>query len=113
MRFVFSDKTETEADIITTILSEENIPYRTREKICKFMIFTDDDAIEEIDEFSEYDIICETTFEYFQFIKKLAYQKISTINSLEKCYEMKVRKRNVQRVHQKDTADSDSGNKGK
>ena len=70
MKFVFLDKSPFETDIITSILSEENISYKIEEHrnpiIAMPLIYT---------EIITYNIEVHTTLEYFDFINKLVQKK--------------------------------------
>ena len=81
MKFIFTDKNPVETDIIIDILSLENIPYKVIEQHTSIisMPFVQTEII-------TYNIECNTTLEYFDFVKQLAYDKIKQLNKLENCY---------------------------
>lgn len=76
MKFVFFDKTEAEADIIVELLSQENIPYVTKEKKLGLLCLDEDDE-EHYFGTTIYDIEVKTDLSHFDFIKKLADKRIS------------------------------------
>lgn len=89
MKFVFTDKNPVETDIITDILADEHISYRVQEQRTPIMTmpFVSTQLI-------TYNIEVNTSLEYFDFINKIAEQKIKLLIGLEKCYNKKCRKKN-------------------
>lgn len=84
--FVIYDKTEYEMDIITDILEEENISYKTKRHAKEYMdcppfgkaffIFYDIQLIDNI------------SYENLEFIKWLADKRIKERNHIESCYDL-------------------------
>lgn len=62
MKLIFPNKTEFEADTIIDFLNQEGIKYRTK-LIRKGVV-------------DIYDIECDTSYEHFMFVNKLAYNKL-------------------------------------
>ena len=92
MKFVFLDKNAVETDIITDILSTENIRYKVAEKpvtIISMPLMTT--------EILMYDIEINTTLEYFDFVNRIANRKIKELVKLEKCYAKQVKKRKIKK----------------
>lgn len=115
MKFVFCDKSKVEMEIITDVLHEENIMYKTKSKVIKDVFFDEDDEpdfmiVEEV-----YEIECFTDLEHFDFVKHLAYKRIENRMKLERDYtsKLKVRKNNVQRVSKKNSTNTNNKNRGK
>lgn len=88
MKFVFTDKNPIETDIITDILTDENIHYKVVEQ--RTPIMTMPFAATEL---ITYDIEINTTLEYFDFINKILKEKIGILTKLEICYNKKVKRR--------------------
>ena len=98
MRFVFFDKTETEMELIVEVLKSENIYYKIERKIthsCFFDIEEEEDFIIS-EEF--YNIICFTDLNHFDFVKKIAEEKIENMYHLEKCYIKSFKRKKKQRA---------------
>lgn len=112
MRFVFCDKSDLETDIITDMLYTEKIPYKVKSKPV-YVCFADEEEEDcECIHKTIYDIYVNTDLEHFDFIKVIAEKKIRERVKLELSYLKKAR-RNVQRVHKKSVADTDSKNPSK
>lgn len=112
MKFVFLDKHELEADIITKILAQEKIPFKTKCKLkqlsCENNCSCDDDKnCENCDGiFIEiYEIASYTDLEHFEFIKAITEKEIENINMLNKCYyksSTKIKKKQLNKIHSKE-----------
>ena len=89
--FIFTNCTETEADIITNFLAQENILFKTKER--KRPIYYDENDDDPSDYISIYDIDCYTDLEHFDFIKVIANKKIEKLRVLDKIFYSKVGKR--------------------
>ena len=87
MKFVFLDNSEYEADIITKVLSQENILFKTKER--KLPVYFDDEDDEPCDYMSLYDITCFTDLAHYDFVKKITNKKIDNIKILNKIYYTK------------------------
>ena len=115
MEFVFCDKSRIEMDIITDVLVEENIPYKIVTKIIKDYFFDNEDEDEEdfmiIEEL--YDIHCFTNFEHFEFVKHVGDKRIKQRIHLERSFLKKGSKKSVQRVHKKNTTNTNNKNRNK
>lgn len=115
MEFVFYDKTQTEADLISTILKEENISYKLKKKVLKTVVCDEEEDEDLIFYEDSYEVRCYTDLEHFEFIKHLATKQLSDRIKLEQMYLLKKtkgRKKHVQRVSKKGATDTDSSNKG-
>ena len=91
MNFIFSDKSEYEADIITNILASENILFKTR--INNVPVYIDCEDEEPYDFVPLYDIICFTDLVHFDFVSKIANEKIQKIKTLNKIFYSKKKKK--------------------
>lgn len=110
MKFVFCDKSKVEMEIITDVLSDENIPFKIKTKVVKDVFFDEDDEpdfmiVEEL-----YEIDCFTDLAHFDFVKHVADKRIANRIKLEKDYlsKLKVRRNYVQRVPKKNSINTNS-----
>lgn len=84
MKYIIYDKTEYEMDIITDILEEENIGYKTKRHAKEYMDCPFGKAFIIL-----YDIEVENiSYEKLEFIKFLADKRIKERNYIEKCYDL-------------------------
>ena len=98
MNFVFLDNNEYEADIITKVLSQENILFKTKER--RLPLYIDDDDEEPCDFVSLYDITCFTDLAHYDFVKKITNKKIDDVKILNKIYyTKKAAKKGKKHVH--------------
>ena len=81
--FVLYDKTEYEMDIITDILEEENISYKTKRHVKEFMDCPIGKAFIMV-----YDICVNTTYEHLEFVKFLVDKRIKERNHIKNCYNL-------------------------
>ena len=81
--FVLYDKTEYEMDIITDILEEENISYKTKRHVKEFMDCPIGKAFIMV-----YDICVNTNYEHLEFVKFLADKRIKERNHIKNCYNL-------------------------
>lgn len=88
MKFIFTDKNPIETDIITDILTDEHISYKVIEQRVPIiaMPFVHTELI-------TYDIEINTTLEYFDFVNRIANEKMKVLIKLEKCYNKRCRRR--------------------
>ena len=114
MKFVFFDKSKVEMNIITDILSEENIFYKLKTKIKKDIFFDEEDEPEFCIAEELYDINCFTDLEHFDFVKQLATERIENRMKLERDYifTLKRKSKHVQRISKKNITDTNSKNRG-
>lgn len=87
MNFIFSDKRKYEANIITNILKSENILFKIR--INNTPVYNEKDYNFE----PLYDIICFTDLVHFNFVSKVANEKIQKIKTLNKIFYSKKKKK--------------------
>lgn len=91
MRFVFNEKSKLEMDIITDILTSENIRYKVEEikpDIPMGVMFFHPIP-------SAYNITIDVSLEKFDFIKKLVNDRAGVLLKLEKCYAIQNNMDNV------------------
>lgn len=114
MEFVFYDKSHTEADLISTILKEENISYKMNKKVLKTVVCDEEEDEDLIFYEDSYEVRCYTDLAHFEYIKHLAYKQLSDRVKLERIYlkKTKGKKKHVQRVSKKGVVDTDNSNKG-
>lgn len=86
MKFVFYDKMEYEADIIADILDSEGIKFQTKQYFVEIPMFPDSIEDDEFAVSERFDITVNTSVEHFDFVKRLADEKIEHINKLNRCY---------------------------
>ena len=96
MKFIFADLYENEADIIANFLTQDNILFKTYQR--KVPIYIDCEDDEPYDFINIYDIICNTTLEYFDFVKNITNKQIKTIRDLNRIYYTKIAKKGKKRV---------------
>ena len=89
--FVFTDNNENEADIITNVLYQENILFKTRQR--KVPVYCDCEDDEPCDYMDIYDISCFTDLEHYDFVKSITDKKIERIRTLNKVFFTKNGKR--------------------
>lgn len=89
MKFVFPDKCEIETDIITSILTDEKIPYKIKRNVSENHIENDEEEFVIVEEL--FDIICYTDLDHFDYVKYIACQKLINIIKLERCLSKKNR----------------------
>lgn len=113
MKFVFFDKSNTEADIILRLLIQENMPFYIKRKVTKDIFFGEDDDEDIIICEELFDIHINTDLEHFDYIKSVADKRIENRIYLEKCYLKSSRKgRNVQRLFKKNITNTNRKNRG-
>ena len=83
MEYIIYDKSEYEMDIITDILEEENIKYRTKRHAKEYASCPVGKAYIMV-----YDICVNTSYENLNFIKYLADKRIKQKIHLENCYDL-------------------------
>lgn len=111
--FVFTDKSIVEMNIITDVLIVEKIPYKLKTFIIKDYLFDDEGETDFVIMEEMYNIHCFTDLEHFDFVKHIAYKKIEEKRKLEKnyllpAYDKKKVRRNVQRIHKKNSTNTNS-----
>lgn len=82
MNFAYIDKNEFEADVITNILSSENIYFKTIANEKYLPMFMGVCCLK------NYDIKFNTGLEKYLFIDKLVQEKLNKYQKLEKCFNL-------------------------
>ena len=111
MKFVFCDKSDLEADIITNVLYTEKIPYKLKSKKVHCCFIDEEEEDCECVVKTVYDIYTDTDLEHYDFVKEISERKIMERVKLEFCYMRKARKPNVPRVHKKSITNTNSKDK--
>ena len=83
MKYILYDKTDFEMDIITDILEEEHISYKTKRHAKEYMDCPLGRAYIIL-----FNIEVDTSYENFEFIKYLADKQIKQRKHIEKCYDL-------------------------
>ena len=95
MKFIFTDKSDVEKELITELLHSENIKYKIKQEVAEISCNCDDEECECIEFLPIYQIETYTTVEKFEFIKVLFKKKMAEKLMLEKCFRKKFKNRKV------------------
>ena len=96
-KFVFTDKSEDEKELITELLHSENIKYSVKQEVLEITCDCDDEDCDFIELLPIYQIEAYTTLEKFEFIKVLFNKKMAEKIMLEKCFRKRMRKKAVKK----------------